>query len=108
MTLILQERPYDPKVLEAFTRLSVAPSMSSLYYQLYKDSEVDVGHCATARSKSKSERSFDSHRAAYSDPRRDLDRSQEIGGREGGSGEGVAAFSKLRSCNWTAVLGDFF
>jgi hypothetical protein len=45
-------RPYalDLKDLEAMTRLSVAPSMSSLYYQLYKDSDVDVGHCASART----------------------------------------------------------
>ena len=45
-------RPYalDSKDLEAMTRLSVAPSMSSLYYQLYKDSDVDVGHCASART----------------------------------------------------------
>jgi len=39
----------DAKVLDSLTRLSVAPSMSSLYYQLFKDSDVDVGHCATAR-----------------------------------------------------------
>jgi hypothetical protein len=39
----------DEKELDSLTRLSVAPSMSSLYYQLFKDSDVDVGHCATAR-----------------------------------------------------------
>ena len=49
-SLVLCLPVINPQEVDAITRLSVAPTMSSLYYQLYKDSVVDVGLCATARS----------------------------------------------------------
>ena len=111
----------DAKVLDSLTRLSVAPSMSSLYYQLFKDSDVDVGHCATARRyvmtcalyvmpvacvlyrwvHTWEHRSMSWHANASRDTHRDPARTSSVRFRDSieVQKEGTSWSSKLRSCD---------